>query len=59
MSCYFGEGVFSLGLGCFGGILGTDTHAILVEQCYKVSCTGGDTRNDTRNVFSFEVEKYL
>lgn len=46
MGCYFGEGVFSLGLGCFGGVLGTDTHAthaILVDQCCKGSCTGGDT----------------
>lgn len=40
MGCYFGEGVFSLGLGCFGGILGTDMRAILVAQCCKISCTG-------------------
>lgn len=40
MSCYFGEGVFSLGLGCSGGVLGTDIHAILVDQCCKVSCVG-------------------
>lgn len=40
MSCCFGEGVLSFGLGCLGDILGNDMHPILVDQCCKVLCTG-------------------